>query len=233
MKINYVNLMTLEDDSKENVNLKDKTKEFSSIIHTMRHDIRNYIAAIEGFAYLLKDEFNEDYLNRIFSNITNISELVDRSVLLVDADLEIEKNSEIDLDIVMKTFRGELPSNIEFSCDKLAKVQGDYTKIVHLFKTLFDSSILRSEPNKIEIKSISTNEGYYIIQILNDGKKIPQNQVQKLFDEVPQSLKPNTGVNLLISKKIAKAHNWDIRYNENIENMCCFEVLIPVKSIIN
>ena len=73
--------------------LKEKNKEFSSIIHTMRHDIRNYIAAIEGYAYLLRDEFNEDYLKRIFTNIENINVLVDRSVLFADAPLDIEKSS--------------------------------------------------------------------------------------------------------------------------------------------
>ena len=65
----------------------------------MRHDIRNYVAAIEGYVYLLKDEFNEDYLKRIFSNIENINVLVDRAVLFADAPLDIDRSSEIDLNV--------------------------------------------------------------------------------------------------------------------------------------
>ncbi len=69
---------------------KIKTKEYSEIIHTMRHDIRNFIAAIDGYAWLLKEEFNVDYVNRIINNIANITLVVDRSVALIVADLDIE-----------------------------------------------------------------------------------------------------------------------------------------------
>ena len=211
---------------------KEKIKEFSSIVHTMRHDIRNYIAAIEGYSYLLKEEFNEDYLNRIFSNIENINNLVDRSVLLADSELEIDKITEIDLNILIKACNEIIPDTITFSNNKLLKVKGDYSKILHIFKSLLDNAVVHGKATTIEIRGISGQNGIYIIQIMNDGIKIPKEKVENLFTQLPQSLKPSSGLNLIISNKIARAHKWELQYNDTIQDKTCFELHIPESSII-
>lgn len=50
---------------------------------------------------------------------------------------------------------------------------------------------------------------------------------------MPQSLKPNSGLNLIVAKKIAQAHGWDLRYNDEITDKTCFEIVIPKTSITN
>lgn len=212
--------------------LKEKNKEFSSIIHTMRHDIRNYIAAIEGYAYLLRDEFNEDYLKRIFTNIENINVLVDRSVLFADAPLDIEKSSEIDLNILLKSFNELIPNKITLESDTLLKVQGDYSKIQFIFKTILENAVVHGNPTTIEIKGQIQEDENYTIQLLNDGLKIPQEKAQKLFVQLPQSLKVNSGLNLIISKRIAQAHNWQLLYKPEITDKTCFELIIPKSSLV-
>lgn len=212
--------------------LRQRNREFSIIIHTMRHDIRNCIAAIEGYSYLLKDEFNEDYLDRIFKNITNINDLVDRSVLITDSNLEIEKISEIDLNCLIKTCRETIPKTIEFESDRLQKVQGDYQKILLVFNSLLENSVIHGNAKHIEIHGFKQKDGYYVVQIVNDGNLIPKEKVDTLFTKIPQSLKPKSGLGLLICSKIIHAHNWSLRVNTAITNKTCFEIVIPEKSLI-
>lgn len=212
--------------------LKHKNKEFSTIIHTMRHDIRNYIAAIEGYAYLLKDEYNEDYLQRIFNNITNINDLVDRSVLLTDSDLDIEKFSEIDLNIIMKTCQEMVPETIEFRYVNLIKVRGDYQKILLVFNSIIENAIIHGSPRTLEIQGHQQEDGSFLVQIINDGTKIPKDKTETLFSKIPQSLKPKSGLSLIICSKIVQAHKWQLRLNDDVVDKTCFEIVIPKSSLI-
>lgn len=210
---------------------KLKNKEFSTIIHTMRHDIRNYIAAIEGYAYLLKDEYNEEYLQRIFNNITNINDLVDRSVLLTDSDLDIEKFSDIDLNIILKTCQELVPETIKFQFNNLPKVRGDYQKILLVFNSIIENAIIHGSPGFIEIQGHKLEDGTYLVQILNDGNKIPKEIAETLFCKMPQSLKPKSGLSLIICRKIVHAHKWQLRLNDKIADRTCFEIVIPESSL--
>lgn len=155
----------------ETVEQKSKIKEFSELIHTMRHDIRNFIAAIDGYAWLLKEEFNVDYVNRIINNIANITSVVDRSVALIDADLAIEKFTEIDLNDLVKSYTELLPELVELETTNLFKVKADYSKIHFLFKTIIENAIQHGEPKILEVHGLEPKEEHIIVQILNDGKR--------------------------------------------------------------
>ena len=44
----------------------------------------------------------------------------------------------------------------------------------------------------------------FLIQIINDGTKLSPEKEKKLFTQLPQSLKPNAGLSLIIAKKYYK-----------------------------
>ena len=214
-------------------NLQEKTKEHSSLMHTLRHDLRNYIAAIEGYTYLLKEDTGEsEYLNRIISNIKNINELIDRTVFLADSELELEKSSEIDLNLLINLCKEIVPENVVFKIDKLPIVIGDYTRIQYVFKALIQNAVQHGKPNTIEIFGVPIPAKGYCIRVQNDGKKISPDKASNLFTKLPQTLKANSGLGLVIVKKIIDAHNWDIYYNEEIKDQTSFEIIIPTSSLI-
>lgn len=214
-----------------NGRLEDKIKEYSSIIHTMRHDLRNFVAAIEGFSYLLKEEYDPEYLNRIFANINSVNDLIDRVVILIDSDLEIENSSSIDLNIIASSYRKNIPDNIKYIIDKLPIVSGDFAKIQLVFKSILDNALEHGKPNLIEIKALKKNTECFSIKILNDGKKISEEGQKNLFKKTPQSLKPKGGLSLIIVQKLLQAHKWDIFYVEEQDDKIGFEILIPSSSI--
>ena len=222
--------LEVDDNSQDPV--QEKVKEFSSIIHTIRHDLRNFIAAIEGYTYLLKEEFNEDYLTRIFSNINNITELVDRSVLLVDSELKMEKISEINLNVLVKTCMDVIPGSVTFESDELPTVEGDYSKILFVFKALLENAVKHAEPKTIAIRKQETKDSSIVLAFINDGKKLEEEKVQKLLNQIPQSLKPNGGFSLITTKKILQTHGWEISFKREEDGKSCFEITIPPKSVI-
>ena len=209
----------------------EKVKEFSAIIHTIRHDIRNFIAAIEGYTYLLKEEFNPDYLTRIFSNITNITELVDRSVLLTDAELPIEKLSDIDLNIILKANEELIPETVLLEADQLGTVKGDYTKMLFVFKSLVET-IMSYEPTTLVIRKSYSEDDGLTVHFLSDGNKADEEKILKQLQIVPQSLKPNSGFSLLASKRIVEAHGWELHFSPDEEGKCCFCIRIPAESVV-
>ncbi len=124
-----------------------------------------------------------------------------------------------------------IPESIEIKVTNLFKVKADYSKIQFLFKTILENAIKHGDPQNIEVIGLEPKNSFSIIQILNDGTKIPPEKTKFLFTKMPQSLNPNGGLNLIVAKKIANAHGWDLRYNDHITEKTCFELVIPSEVI--
>ena len=205
--------------------IKSKNEELSDFTHTLRHDIRNFVAAIEGYAFLLKDEFDPAYLERITKNVTNINELIDRALELTDSGLVVSDPIKINLNDLIKDLSTEIiPDSISVSIETLKPVKGDIAKVRLLIKHLLENAVIHGKPSNIIIKAFE-NTNLYKIQFINDGEPIPEKKSAKFFGR-PQSFKQNHGLGLNLVKKLAEAHYWSILYNP-ADELTIFELHIP------
>jgi signal transduction histidine kinase len=203
--------------------------ELSQFAHTLRHDIRNFLAAIEGYAYLLNDEFNVDYLERIKKNTKLIGKIIDKSVEYADSGLRIDADLDVDLNQVVNGCRELIPDAVTLEIDPLRTVKGNHVKIMQIFEIIIKNAIDHGKHTKnIRIKEINS-EGFFILQICNDGEPITPELEKKLFSS-PQTFKNNQSFGLNMAKKLSEAHGWVLRYNNSIKDSTCFELVIPQHS---
>lgn len=196
----------------------DKNSEISEIIHTLRHDVRNYLSAIEGYAYLLKEEpGNPDYLERIFRNVTNINNLFSRCVDWADSYVTFQP-TEVDLAELIREVRANLPCNLQLNIpDNLQTIQGDPP----LLKVLFDQLLRNSATHgKASVVTVEEGPGKQLL-ITNNGEPINEHPLKSLW-EAPQSFKDNSGMGLPHVRKILELHSWTIELKENTKGKVQF-----------
>ena len=210
--------------------MKELKEEYRSFINTMAHDIRGCFNAVLGYAQLLKEVHNPEYVDTIVESVHRMTRLLDRSVRLVDLGVPVSWLSEVDLNRVIPAVASSvLPPKVEFLHDKLPIVLGDPDKLAQAFQNLFVNAIEHGMANKVEVRKRSADGGIAIL-FRNDGQPIHDELRPLLFNERASS-KPRGGMGLGIVRNIIESHGWSIKLDP--VEMPTFRLYVPTSAIIN
>jgi PAS domain S-box-containing protein len=200
-----------------------------------RHDARNKLSIMDGNLHLARKGLPSDsktliYLSRIESNIDQISEIFNFTVLY--EQIGLEKLVYLDLEKTIEaasSILSEFPAiEISTNCHGL-NVLAD-SLLNQLFLNLIDNSLKHG-------KTISKLRTYYLIDkngnlkiIYEDnGVGIPYVEKQKIFTE-GFSTDEGTGYGLYLIKKLTEVYGWTIEETGEPGKGAQFTINIPIKN---
>ncbi|MBY8999949.1 MAG: PAS domain S-box protein [Candidatus Heimdallarchaeota archaeon] len=206
--------------------ISKQKEELSDFAHFMGHDIRNSLAAIEGYVEQLKEKYEDLYFEKILRRTNYVGNLLEHSIELAEAGTAVEKTDQVDLDRLVETVADVIiPKSIKFTKESLGTIKGDNSKLSQVFKNLFENSLAHGKPNKISVTK-SEKKDKIVISISNDGIIIDEKIINKVFDRGFSSKKGSTGLGLSIVKKIVEGHGWEISIDKK-EKLTNFRIEIP------
>jgi signal transduction histidine kinase len=146
---------------------------------------------------------------------TDITELIEHSVRLVEADA-------LSRDV-----------NIRMKISDLTKLPMDANQITQALLNLLLNALQALPPKgNIEIGAeLDASDSRLHLWVKDDGPGIPPNQIEKIFEPFYTTREKGTGLGLAIVHKIAENHNGEIRVNSPPKGMtrgCCFSIVIPI-----
>lgn len=205
--------------------LQHQKEELSEFVHTMAHDLRNHLLSIEGYAEILSDEPETQYVQKIRYLAQNSNEILRRSVALADAGLIIEKSDVVDLTrLARDVAEAILPGHILFELDDLPTVKGDAAKLSQVFHNIFENAVIHGKPSKIAVKR-REEEQKSIVSIINDGERIIPEVRARIFQHGFTIEEKRGGLGLRIIQRIVEAHGRQIALEENPKTI--FNLIIP------
>ncbi|MGL5354226.1 MAG: HAMP domain-containing sensor histidine kinase, partial [Clostridium sp.] len=223
--INSFNLMSEK--------LKVKDMQEKNIFRNITHELKTPLTNISGYAQILReDDFNDEEfrkksLDRIIFESKRMHELV-ISLLNVSkqsSDLEEYSFEEVNIkDIVEQIIEMQLPKvenkKLEFKVDTSEViVKGNKQYLGILFSNLIDNGIKYSNIGTEIRINIGEDKKYSIFSILTEGKEIPIDMKEKIFEPFIKiedkgfSSKDSHGLGLYICKSIIDGHNGFIDIN--------------------
>lgn len=245
--VNAINdLITATNKSIDDQKKAEKTKD--ELITNVGHDIRTPLTSIIGYLGLIenksisKDDLHKyahiaylkskqmktlveelfEYLkvsgtkDKLNVSKMNVSQMLQQ--LAISYELDIERKG-------LKIFYKTNPENIY--------IEADPDKLGRVFNNLISNALKYGE-NATFISLFAKLDGKQIvIYVSNDGKKIPRNSLDQLFERfyrVENSRSKETGgtgLGLAIAKDIVTAHHGNI-YAESNDNITSFVVKLPV-----
>jgi len=221
-------LIDITERKKVEDEISKQKDELSDFAHFMGHDIRNSLAAIEGYVDQLKEKYEDLYFEKILRRTIYVGNLLEHSIELAEAGTTVEKTDQVNLDRLVSTVADVIiPKSIEFTKDNLGTIKGDNGKLSQVFKNLFENAIVHGKPNKV-IVTKTEKKNKIVISISNDGKLINENITKKIFDRGYSTKKGSTGLGLSIVKKIIEGHGWKIAIDTK-GTQTNFRVIIPKK----
>jgi len=221
--------------------LKEKTKDFNTLLYRISHDIQGPVKTIKGLVNLMfSDSFNtKEYVSKIGNNVTLLEKII--KDLVVISNLNENKKIEIQeidllklLDNVVKIYEDALLEqkislSIKTETDK--EFASDTNYLEHIFSNLLDNAIKFQKKNynhrKIEIH-LSVDYEKMIFEITDNGIGMSKEESDKIFELFYKKQNSSgTGLGLFIVKLCVDKLKGKITVNSKPDEGSKFTVTIP------
>lgn len=230
----------------ENLIIKDHQKD--EFLDSVAHELRTPITAIRASSEVIQEdeqmpsEIRKQFLENIISESDRLNDLINDLL-----DLDKLENTETVLNKERKDIQETLQvalkplhhlikkKNIELEIENFltqSHFQYDERRMLQVFNNLLGNAIKFCDESGLISISLHNNQQALQLNISNSGKKIPEDELDMIFDKFYQSKDQNirkplgSGLGLAICKKIIHAHGGKITA-ENFEGGVMFSLHIP------
>ena len=216
----------------ESVRRLSSSKNFQELlVRILAHDLKTHMAVIRGYADLLDETPNKEYLFEIKNVVDNVLEIIDKMKLFSKLDVErinTAKNMENVLDLIEDTILLVKNKN---PAAKI-RVSGENATVL-CYPTLFKEMLYNLINNAFthgakEVSvSIKEKEKKVIIRVADNGPGIPPEIREKIFDPFFKYKSDGSGLGLAIVMRIVEMHNGKLWFDENEPKGSVFVIEIP------
>ncbi|UPV73780.1 HAMP domain-containing histidine kinase [Halorussus limi] len=186
---------------------RNRLDEFASIVS---HDLRNPMNVAQGHLELARETGDEKHFEAVESAHDRMERLVDEVLALSRHGETVDDLSPVGLDAIARDAWStvETPEmDLRVRTDR--RVVSDRRRIRALFENLFRNA---AEHGGETVVVDATEDGFFVA---DDGPGIPPEDRELVFEGGYSTAPDGTGFGLAIVRRIAEAHDWQIRVGES------------------
>ena len=209
-------------------------------IRCVSHEIRNHLSICDMYSQIIRKNLEKSKIEN--PSIENALDCIQKSIQIIGTNLLDLKSLNSTAERIYD-FKSILEKGVE-----LSKVYANEEKNIEFDVFIKNSADIKVDENRflscivniikngiesIEIKGrieiiAEVKNNFGIIKILNDGKPIPKDKQQTIFNEGYTTKKTGCGLGLCICKKYLKAQNATLELVKSIKGQTQFEIKIPI-----
>ena len=210
------------------------------------HEIRNPLTSIRSSIQFLKRKLNDttdvEMANDLISEVDRINEIIEGMLSFAKPQPLKKENTQLKsiltqtVQLVSNTARKkEIEICLNYQTDT-EDILADPSQLKQVFLNIIMNAIqaIESSPGKIDITVIVSDSKNkyapeYLIEITDNGKGIPNENIDKIFDPFYTTKDEGTGLGLSISYGIINQHGGDIEFFSEPGKGTKVKIKIPLK----
>lgn len=237
-----------------NRDLKVLNEEKNKFIGIAAHDLRSPISGINSLSNLIMDEYKDSINPKMIEALQSIGSMSDNILVLLKDLLDVAKiesgNVELKLKIqdyisfikhqisLSQMIADRKNISIVFQC-QLDSIMLDFDEhyLFEVIDNLLSNAIKYSYNNGEIVIKISLQDAKQILtEIIDNGKGIPEEEQQKLFNyfqitsTMPTAGEQSTGLGLAIAKRIVTLHKGEIGLKSELNKGSNFYFTLPINN---
>lgn len=194
----------------QTINKEEQLAIIGRMSASLAHEIRNPIASLSGAVQLLSEQKDSRLHKIILREVNRINELVDLFLQSARSQhLTLEHTNVVSsiLEIVEALQHDPRTQSVEISVGDLSytSFEIDVAKFRQIVWNLLLNSV-QASPNGHVVLNSEDKDGQYILQIIDDGKGIAPNDLDKVMDPFFTTRAGGTGLGLFVVQQIVQAH---------------------------
>jgi len=198
------------------------------------HEVRNPLTSIKGFLQLLQAGINrnEEYYNIMIDEIEKIETITTELLYIskpITENRKMESLKDMIEDVVaLLQSQASLKNiNIDVSQSINEYISCDRSQIKQVLINLIKNAIeAMDNEGKICIQ-VQSDESYVKVNIIDEGKGVPEDVIHKLGEPFFTTKKNGTGLGLMITKQLLERHNASLNIERNKEKGSTFQMVFP------
>ncbi|MFC5179548.1 ATP-binding protein [Nocardioides taihuensis] len=221
-----------------------RAEELQQFARTVAHDIRNPIAAIDGWnavmrrasrAGTLTPEQVERFTGRLAGSAQRLNRLIDG---LLDHATSADRTlalTRIELEPLLRRIVESRGADGHVTWGDLPTVRADTLLVSQLLDNLVGNALKYVEPGaepRVEVAAEERRPGWATITVRDEGIGIPEAQLESVFDEFQRAHATQfegTGLGLSIARRVVNRHGGTIRALANDDGRgTTFELTLPL-----
>jgi two-component system sensor histidine kinase KdpD len=238
----------LEVKSKSADQLKESEKLHQALMNSVSHELRTPLTAIIGSASTLGEESVQNNpelrkelsaelirsslrLNRVIENLLDMTRL-NSGVLSLKKDwYDVRELLRVTVRRLEKDLAGR---PVDFALEEVPMIKIDYRLVEQVFSNLILNAVAyTAEKSPIHI-SVKTEGTLVVIKIRDQGKGLPPEDLEKIFDKfyrVPGTKTGGTGLGLYIARALVEAHGGQLTALNASQGGAEFAIQLPIETM--
>ena len=210
------------------------------------HEIRNPLTSIRSSIQFLKRKLNDstdiEMANDLISEVDRINDIIEGMLSFAKPQPLRKENTQLKtillqtVQLVLNTARkNEIVIGLNYQTDR-EDIFADPSQLKQVFLNIIMNSIqaIKSTPGKIEINVIfsegkNNSAPLYLIEFIDNGEGISNEDIDKIFDPFYTTKNEGTGLGLSISYGIINQHGGDIEFFSEPGKGTKVKIRIPLK----
>ncbi|WP_373232407.1 PAS domain S-box protein [Cohnella sp.] len=203
------------------------------------HEIRNPLTSLSGFCKLLKSRFGDQvsYIDVMLNELDRINMIVNEFMTLAKPHITQFTNGSVNeiLKSVMSILETQailLNVNMETLLDEsIPYVYCEENQLKQVFINVIKNAIeAMPQGGNVTITTAKSNDGYVCVRIIDQGKGIPNEIIDKIGGPFFTTKESGTGLGLMICHQIIESHQGFLHISSKIGEGTTVEILLPVFS---
>lgn len=218
-----------------NITERKESEKRKKFLHSLlRHDVQNKNEVIEGYLELLKEKEDlgeevKEEVNEALNAVSESEQIIEKVRALRELEEEEIKTMEIKPvleDVIEENHSIAEKKDIKIRCEKCpCEVMGG-PLLKELFSNLVENSLRHSDGSELKIHG-QERDDECIVTIEDDGKGIPDEEKQKVFEKGYKCGETGgTGLGLYLVKEIAESYGGSIEVKDSELGGARFDVYL-------
>jgi len=229
--------------------LQDLKKEIDLLSHSLSHDLRAPLRAIDGYLKIIEEDYSKQidpeisrFLNLAQLNVKKMNALIENLLTISRMATREIKMSSIDMSElageVIEDLKKDYPFESKIIINKLHSVNADYSLMSLVLSHLISNALKFSSVNNYPVIEISSEENDQQItySIKDNGIGLDENAANKLFVTFQKlhNLEgvDGTGMGLVIVKRAIDKHKGKIGVVSELGKGSVFYFSLPISKTI-
>lgn len=245
-----VNSSRKTSDEADNQQLVELKKEVELLSHSLSHDLRAPLRAIDGYLKIIEEDyikqldpeisrfislaqFNVKKMNALIENLLTISRMATREIKMSAIDMSELANE------VVEDLKKEYPLDSKIIINKLHSVNADYSLMSLVLSHLISNALKFSSVNNYPVIEISSeeNDDQITYTVKDNGIGLDMNAADKLFNSFQKlhNLEgiEGTGMGLVIVKRAIDKHKGKLGVESEMGKGSVFFFSLPISKVFD
>ena len=202
----------------------ERLADFASVVS---HDLRNPLNVAQSSVELVRDDLDNDHVDRIDRSLARMNDIIDDVLLLARQGDTVDDPSPVDLETMVSDAWSYVDTgDMELVVEPAGRIEADPSRLQEVLGNLFRNAAEHGDATSVTVGPLAAEAGedegdFYVA---DDGEGIPDSNRGEVFETGFSTARGGTGLGLSIVREIANAHGWSVRVTDSASGGARFEI---------